>query len=118
MIRLRHGKWRAARLGAGRLLGRSPARVRHRLLPRPRSRADRRCRSRRRRMPIVPLVQRAVVGGAVDPAGEARDDHQSLCAETVRETAGEAARRRRGIARADDGDRARSSSSEVALRDQ
>ena len=50
-------------------------------------------------------VQRAVVRRAVDPAGQARDDDQVLLPEIVRQAAREAARGRRGIARADDRDR-------------
>ena len=50
-------------------------------------------------------VERPVMRRAVDAARQAGDDHRALLAEVVRQPAREAARGRRGIARADDGDR-------------
>lgn len=50
--------------------------------------------------------QRADMRRGVDAAGEPGDDRRALRREIVREAAGEAACRRRGVARADDRDRA------------
>ena len=63
-------------------------------------------------------VERAVMRRAVDPAGEARDDDEVALAEIVSKAAREAARRRRGIARADDRHRRPVEQVEVALRHQ
>ena len=48
--------------------------------------------------------QRRLMGGRIDAARQARDDHQPGIAQFARQNAGEFARQRRGVARADDGD--------------
>ena len=117
MIRLRQGKWRARGSVPGGCSATSSPRSHMRLLP----------RLVLRRIGDVDAAgddadraafQRAVVRGAVDAAGEARDDDQALLAEVVRQPAGEAAGRRRGVARADDRDGLPVEQVEVALGDQ
>ncbi len=117
MIRLRQGKWRARGLGTRRLLGDQEPAFGDRRLPLlilgriddvdpARDHCDRAAR------------QRAVMRGAVDAAGEARDDDIARRAEIVGELPGEAARGSRGVARADQGDGGPVEQIEVALDDQ
>ena len=117
MIRLRYGKWRARGSVPGGISASTSPRSYDRLLPRlvlgrvedvdaAGDDADR------------AALQRAVVRGAVDPAGEAGDDDQVLLAEVVGQPAREAAGRRRGIARADDRHRRPVEQVEIALGDQ
>ena len=63
-------------------------------------------------------VERAVMRGGVDPAGEARNHHRARRADVVRQHPREAARRRRGVARADQRDRGLFEQGEMAFDDQ
>jgi hypothetical protein len=56
----------------------------------------------------------AAMGGGVDAARETRDHGEAFGAEVAREPLGEAHARRRGVARADDGDRRRGECRDVA----
>jgi hypothetical protein len=69
-------------------------------------------------IPTVPDSSAPVVRRAVDAPRQARDHHQLVLSEVVRQAARKTARRRRGVARADDRDRLPVEQVEVALRDQ
>ena len=62
-------------------------------------------------------VERTVMRGAVDPAGQAGHDDQAVLAKIISEAARESAGRGRGVAGADDGDCRAVKQSEIPLRD-